>query len=67
MKLTVTIELSERDVRFVAENSLERVIRSEPFKRVAAKYDSCDDYDRLASIASQMWYAFSSACLVSKD
>jgi hypothetical protein len=60
VELTVTIKLDESDVRFLATNSLERVICSVPFKRLAAKYESPDDYARLVSIASQMWYAFSS-------
>lgn len=75
MKLRIVVELSERDAKKVAANSLERVLNMA--HRVAeamvhrvgvaiAKEEApilLDDLEDLKSIAGQIWYCASSAIL----
>lgn len=60
--ITVTIELCDDDAKFLATNSLERVMKAPKFVR-AFKHDEEVEYERLARISSQLWYAASSSCL----
>lgn len=69
IELTVTIALHPSDVRMLRDNSLGRMLTSESFIRAAARSSDGDvreDYNDMVRIADSIWYAFSSAALVSE-